>query len=150
MMAIVAVMGARRCGGSARYGAHAPTNRRTDTSTTAAPRDRTDYSPGAGADQPSPQCSLCGIVGVGERGGRQHQPGADYAGDSRLLSHFSTPDPTERTTSAGCSSDSGPKRSCLGIDTPRWGAISEVASGNSEGFRSVSTMRLSTWMEVPK
>jgi len=88
-MAIVAVMGTRRCGGSARYGAHAPANRRTDTGTAAASRDRTDYSPGTGADQPSPQRSLGGIVGVRERGGRQHQPGADYAGDSRLLSHFS-------------------------------------------------------------
>ena len=90
-MVIVAVMGTRRCGSSTRYGANAPADGRTDTSTTAASRDSTDHSPGAGADQPSSQRSLGRIVGVRERGSRQHQRGADYAGDSRLLSHFSNP-----------------------------------------------------------
>ena len=82
VMVIVRVMGTRRCGSGTRYGAHASADSRTDTSTTTASCDRTDYSSGAGADQPSPQRSLGGIVGVRERGGRQHQPGADYAGDS--------------------------------------------------------------------
>ena len=88
-MAVVAVMRARRGGGGARYGAHAPANRRTDTGTMAASRDRTDQSPGARADQPAPQRSFGRIVGVRERGGRQQQPGADRAGDRRLLSHVS-------------------------------------------------------------
>ena len=82
VMVIVRVMGTRRCGSGTRYGAHAPADSRTDTSTTTASRDRTDYGPGAGADQPSPERSLGGVVRVRERGGRQHQPGADYAGDS--------------------------------------------------------------------
>ena len=91
VMVIVLVMGTRRCGSGTRYGAHAPADSRTDTSTTTASRDRTDYGPGAGADQPSSQRSLGRIVGVRERSSRQHQRGADYAGDSRLLSHFSNP-----------------------------------------------------------
>ena len=82
VMAIVRVMGTRRCGSGTRYGTHAPADSRTDTSTTTASCDRTDYSPGAGADQPSSQRSLGGVVGVCDRGGRQHQPGADHAGDS--------------------------------------------------------------------
>ena len=87
-MTIVAVMGTRRCRGGTRNGTHAPTNRCTNTSTPAASCDRTDYGSGAGADQPSPERSLGGVVGVRERGGRQHQTGADHTGDSRLLSHF--------------------------------------------------------------
>ena len=82
VMAIVRVMGTRRCGSGTRYGTHAPADSRTDTSTTTASCDRTDYSSGAGADQSSSQRSVGRIVGVRERRGRQHQPGADYAGDS--------------------------------------------------------------------
>ena len=48
---VVAVIWAWRGGGGARYGAHAPADRRTDASTTPAARDRADYSPSAGADQ---------------------------------------------------------------------------------------------------
>ena len=87
-MVIIAMMWARRCGGSARYGAHAPADRRTDTSTTPAPGDRANDSPGAGADQAAPQRSLGGIVGVRECGGRQHQPSANRAGDTQPLSHL--------------------------------------------------------------
>jgi hypothetical protein len=68
--------------------AHASADRRTDTGATPASCDRANYSPGAGADQAAAQRSLGGIVWVRECGGRQHQTGADQAGDSQLLSHL--------------------------------------------------------------
>jgi hypothetical protein len=83
----VAVIWAWRRGSGARYGAHAPADRRTDASTMPAARDRADYSPGAGADQTAAQRSIRGIVRVREGCRRQHQSGADNAGYGRLLCH---------------------------------------------------------------
>ena len=50
VMAIIAVRWARRCASCARYGPHAPANCGTDAGAAATPRDRTNYSAGAGAD----------------------------------------------------------------------------------------------------
>jgi hypothetical protein len=84
---VVAVIWAWRCGSGARYGAHAPADRRTDASTTPAARDRADYSPTAGADQTAAQRPIGGIVRVREGCRRQHQSSADHAGYGRLLCH---------------------------------------------------------------
>ena len=62
----IAVIWARGCGGGARYGAHAPADRRTDASTTPAACDRADYSPSAGADQTAAHRPIGGIVRVRE------------------------------------------------------------------------------------
>jgi hypothetical protein len=48
---VIAVVWRRWCRGSPRYGAHASADCRTDASTTPAAGDRTNDSPGAGADQ---------------------------------------------------------------------------------------------------
>jgi hypothetical protein len=88
VLVIVAVMWAGRRGGCTRQGAYPSTNRGTNTGTPAAPRDRTNYSPGAGADETAAQRSLGGIVRVGEGGRRQHKPGPDYAADSRKPAHL--------------------------------------------------------------
>src|SRR5271169_478574 len=84
---VVAVIWAWRCASGARYGAHAPADRRTDASTTPAARDRADYSPSAGADQTAAHRPIGGIVRVSEGRGRQHQSSADHARDGRLLCH---------------------------------------------------------------
>jgi hypothetical protein len=83
----IAVIGAWGCGSGARYGAHAPADRRTDASTTPAACDRADYSPSAGADQTAAHRPIGGIVRVREGCGRQHQSSADHAGYGRLLCH---------------------------------------------------------------
>jgi hypothetical protein len=64
VVAIVSVTRARRRGSGARYGAHSPSDRRADTSTTAASRDRAYDGPGARANQPSAQSPFGGIVGI--------------------------------------------------------------------------------------
>ena len=87
VMVIVAVIGARGCGGSARDRANAPADRRTDTSTMPAARDRANESPGAGTNQAAANSPLSGIVGVREGGSCQQQPSADYAGNNRFPSH---------------------------------------------------------------
>jgi hypothetical protein len=87
VMVIVAVMWSRRRGSGARYGANAPADRRTDTGTMPAARDRSDHGSGAGADQAAANRPLGGIVRVREGGRRQQQPGAEYAGNSRFPSH---------------------------------------------------------------
>lgn len=87
VMAIVAVIWARRCCGSARYRTHAPANRRTDASTTPAARNCADDGSGACPDQAAAYRTICGIVRIRRGRGRQQQSSADNAGDSRLLSH---------------------------------------------------------------
>ena len=84
---VVAVIWAWRCGSSARYGAHASADRRTDASTTSAARDRADYRPSAGADQTAAHRAIGGIVRVRDGCGRQHKSSADHAGYGRLLCH---------------------------------------------------------------
>ena len=64
-----------------------PRHRRTDAGTTPAARDRADYSSGARADQAATDRALSRIVGVSEGRGSEYQPDAEYAGDTRLLSH---------------------------------------------------------------
>jgi hypothetical protein len=76
VMAIVAGMRARRCRGRARDRTHAPADGRTDTCAAPASGDRADNRPGAGANQATAQRLVGGIVGVCERGGRQHQTSA--------------------------------------------------------------------------
>ena len=49
-MAVIAVMWARRCGGSARYGADTPAHRRTDAGTAPAAGDCADDSSGSGTE----------------------------------------------------------------------------------------------------
>jgi hypothetical protein len=88
VMAVIAVIWARRCGGSARDGADAPADRRTDAGTTPAARDCADDSSGSGPDQTAAYRAINGIVRVRRGRGRQQQSSADYAGDSRLLSHL--------------------------------------------------------------
>ena len=87
VVVIVAVMRARRSAGSARYGAYAPANRRTETGATAPSCDRSDHSPSARTDQAASQRPLCGIIRIRDRGACQYQPRPDFAGDSRLPSH---------------------------------------------------------------
>ena len=72
VVVIVAVMRARRSAGSARYGAYAPANRRTNTGATATSCDRSDHSPSARTDQAASQRPLCGIVRVRHGGGCQY------------------------------------------------------------------------------
>jgi hypothetical protein len=71
VMAVIAVMWARRCGGSARYGTYAPADRRTDAGTTPAARDCADDGSGSGPEQTAAYRAIGGIVGV--RGGRGRQ-----------------------------------------------------------------------------
>jgi hypothetical protein len=71
VMVIVAVIRARRCGGSAHYRSHTPANRRTDTGAMPAARDCPDHSPGAGAEQTAADRAVRGIIWVCEGGGRQ-------------------------------------------------------------------------------
>ena len=71
VMVIVAVIRARRCGGSAHYRSHTPANRRTDTGAMPAARDCPDHSPGAGAEQTAADCAVGRIVRVRVSGGRQ-------------------------------------------------------------------------------
>jgi hypothetical protein len=90
-MAVIAVMWARRRGGSTRYGADTPADRRADAGTAPAAGNCADDSSGSGSEQTTADRAIGGIVRV--RGGRrrEQQSSADYAGDSRLLSH--EPDP---------------------------------------------------------
>ena len=76
-----------RCGGSARYGAQASANRRTDASTTPAAGNRADHSPGPGTDQVAGNGSLARIVRVRVGCRRHQQSRADHAGNSQLPSH---------------------------------------------------------------
>jgi hypothetical protein len=76
VMAIIAVLWTGRCGGGTRNGANAAADSRADTRTTPASGDRADNRPCAGTNQATAQRSVGGIVGVGERGGRQHQTSA--------------------------------------------------------------------------
>ena len=87
-MAVIAVMWPWRCGGSARECADAPADRRTDAGTTPAARDCADDCSGSGPDQTAADRAIGGIVRVCGGGARQQQSSADYAGDSRLLSHL--------------------------------------------------------------
>jgi hypothetical protein len=87
VMAIVAVLWARRCRGGARDGANAAADNRTDTSAAPASCDRADNRPGAGTNQAAAQRSVGGIVGVSERRGRQYQTRGNQADYGRLLSH---------------------------------------------------------------
>jgi hypothetical protein len=90
-MAVIAVMWARRRGGSTRYGADTPADRRADAGTAPAAGNCADDSSGSGSEQTTADRAIGGIVRV--RGGRrrEQQSSADYACDSRLLSH--EPDP---------------------------------------------------------
>ena len=72
VMAIVPVMWARRCRGSARDGANSAADRRTDTGATSASRDRANNRPGPGANQATAQRSVGRIIRIRERGRRQH------------------------------------------------------------------------------
>jgi hypothetical protein len=87
MMAIVAGMRAWRCCGDACDRTHAAADGRADTGATSASCDRANNRAGAGANQTTAQCSVSRIVRICERGGRQHQTSAYYAGYRRLLSH---------------------------------------------------------------
>jgi hypothetical protein len=89
---VIAVARARGCGSSAGYGADASANRRSYASTTPAARDRADYSPGAGTNQTAADRAIGRIVRVREGCCSEHQPHADHAGDSRLLSHSLLPE----------------------------------------------------------
>ena len=71
VMVIVAVIRARRCGGSAHYRSHAPADCRTDASTMPATRDRAYHGPSAGAEQAAVNCAVGRIVRVCGSGGRQ-------------------------------------------------------------------------------
>ena len=71
VMVMVAVIGARRCGGGAHYRSHAAANRRTDTGTMPAARDCTDYSPGPRPEQTAADCTVGRIVWVCKSGCRQ-------------------------------------------------------------------------------
>jgi hypothetical protein len=71
VMVVVAVIGARRCGGSAHYRSHAAANRRTDTGTMPAARDCTDHSPGPRPEQTAADCTVGRIVWVCKSGRRQ-------------------------------------------------------------------------------
>ena len=87
MMAVVAGMSAWRCCGDARDRAHAAADSRADTGDAPASGDRANNRAGAGANQTTAQCSVSRIVRICERGGRQYQTSAYYAGYSRMLSH---------------------------------------------------------------
>jgi hypothetical protein len=87
VMAVIAVIWVRRSGGSARYGADAPADRRTDAGTTPAAGDCADDSSSSGPDHTAAYRPIGWIVRVRGGRGRQQQSSADYAGDSRLLSH---------------------------------------------------------------
>ena len=76
-MAVIAVMWARRCSGSARYGADTPANRRTDAGTAPATGDCADDSSGSSTEQTTPYRAIGGIVRVRGGRGRQQQPSAD-------------------------------------------------------------------------
>lgn len=76
-MAVIAVMWARRCGGSARYGADTPANRRTDAGTAPAAGDCADDSSGSGTEQTTADRAIGGIVWVCGGGARQQQSSAD-------------------------------------------------------------------------
>lgn len=90
-MAVIAVMWARRCGGSTRYGAYAPADGSADAGTAPAARDCADDGSGSGPEQTTADRAIGGIVRVRRGRGRQQQSSADYAGDSRLLSHEPNP-----------------------------------------------------------
>jgi hypothetical protein len=64
VVAVVAVMWARRRGGNARYRSHASAYSRTDTRTPPTPCDRTNHSPRAGADQAAADRAVGRIVRV--------------------------------------------------------------------------------------
>jgi hypothetical protein len=63
VMVIVAVIGARRCGGSAHYRSHAAANRRTDTGTMPAARDCPDHSSSPRPEQTPPIARSAGLYG---------------------------------------------------------------------------------------
>ena len=88
----VTVTGARRRGSSARDGAHTAADRCADARTTPAACNRTDDSSGAGTNQTAAYRAIGRIVWVREGRGGDHQPHADHAGDSRLLSHSLLPE----------------------------------------------------------
>src|SRR5205085_6225517 len=89
-VAIVAVIcrtRACRRGGSAGYGAQSAADRRADAGATPAAGDRTDDSPGAGAEQTPAERPLTGIVGIRKSRCSHQQSRADRARKSHPLSH---------------------------------------------------------------
>jgi hypothetical protein len=85
--AVIAVARGRWCRGSPGYGAQASADCRTDASTTPTAGDRTNDSPGAGADQAAAERAFAGIVRVRGSRRRQQQSSADHARYSRLPFH---------------------------------------------------------------
>jgi hypothetical protein len=73
--------------GSAGYRAQASANCCTDASTTSATGNRADHSPGAGAEQTTPERALGGIIGVRGSHHSIDQSRSDHTGDGRLPFH---------------------------------------------------------------
>ena len=130
-VSVVAVIWTSRCASSARYGAQAPADRRTDASTMPAARDRADYSASAGADQTAAQCSIRGIVRVRDGCGRQHQSRADHAGYGRLLCHLLSTEKLWNGAGLFISSRSRPSSNspCNGIN--KWHGVAVPVSRNA-------------------
>jgi hypothetical protein len=85
--AVIAAVWGRWCRGSPGYGTQASADCRTDASTTPAAGDRTNDSPGAGADEAAAERTFAGIVRVCGSRRRQQQSSAGHACYSRLPSH---------------------------------------------------------------
>src|SRR6266404_651543 len=84
---VIAVVRTRWGRSSPGNGAQASADCRTDPSTTPAAGDRTNNSPGAGADQAAAERAFAGIVRVCGSRRRQQQSRADHARYSRLPFH---------------------------------------------------------------
>ena len=100
--AVIAVVWTRWGRSSPGYGAQASADCRTDASTTPTASDRTDDSPGAGADQAAAERAFAGIVRVCGGRRRQQQSGADHARYSRLPFHSLPTDTVQGRDLLGC------------------------------------------------
>jgi hypothetical protein len=114
-MAVIAVMWAWRCGGSARYGAYAPADRRTDAGTTPAARDCANDSSGSGPTKPPPIARSAGLYGSAEAVIVNKSPAPITLAIVDCFLIRSTRNTAERTKSAGCSS--GSRRFRLATET---------------------------------
>ena len=85
---VVSVMSGRwwRCD-KAPHCTHCSADRGAESSTMPTGSGSADCSPTTGADQAATDRALSRIVGVSEGRGSEYQPDAEYAGDTRLLSH---------------------------------------------------------------
>ena len=100
--AVIAAVWGRWCRGSPGYGTQASADSSTDASTMPAAGDRTNNSPGAGADQAAAERTFAGIVRVCGSHRRQQQSSADHARYSRLPFHSLPTDTVQGRDLLGC------------------------------------------------